>query len=416
MTDVELDTFDDGPYTEGFDEVEDSGEAEGQAEEETAAQEEQTEEVDADSQVNLLEEKEDEESEESEEDEEEDGEDEDEDSEEDEESESDEDGEDEESETPTPTGPEVKMLKAFSEGKRYEVPQNATIQTKVNGKSELVTIQELKDNYSGKVSYEEKFSKLDERDKSVSEREQGFTKQQEQLSHDLNEIGTRVKSALEGKGNPLEPLNYLLDLVGINTVHYNKMTMDFLQRDFESFEMMTPSEREAHWASKENTYLKNKQESSAQTQAARQAETERQQQVESMREAHGVSEEEYQSALKNLQSQGVDKITPEMTVRAAKITPIMAEVTQALDPYLDRLSDDKADDLAIQFANDLADDPNLTIDFVKEFLAEQFEVEDIVSEIKDKVDTTSSKTKVSKTKGSPKKEAHSYESFDDFDY
>ncbi len=98
---------------------------------------------------------------------------------------------------------------------------------------------------------------------------------------------------MEGEVDPLSGFNYLLDLMGINSVKYNRTMREHLSEEFGIFSEMTDSEKQAYWTQKENDYLVNKQESARKKSEEAQALTERDQRVTQLREAHGVSEDDY---------------------------------------------------------------------------------------------------------------------------
>jgi hypothetical protein len=406
-----LDTFEDGDYTTGAVEEGEFSEAEEQTEEEAPTQEEESEEVDTDSQVSMLEENEDEETEEEEEESEEEEEESDDG---DEEEGSDEDGDDGEEEVTPPTGPEVKSLRMFKDDKRYEVPEDATVPVKIDGKTHKVSLTDLRDNYSGKVAYDEKFSKLTEERNELESNQVKYKEDVEVLTKDMTEIANRIKAGLDRSGDPLAPLNYLLDAAGLNSVEYNKIVLEAYGQKLEALTSMTDSERAAYWASEENKFLKDRQESLTRTQVDRQAQEDQIRLVESTRQAHGVSEEDYNSAMEQLQREGfsTEELTPDVISKAAVLLPLTHEAYDAIEPYRDQMGQEEADNLVQHIAADMAKDPSFTIDQVKEFLAEQFEVEEIVAEIQQKT----GKTKTPEVKRKTKKSEERLESFEDFDY
>ena len=409
----ELDTFEDGSYTEGP--MEEDGnsqeESQGQSTEETPVQTEKKEEVDSDSQVSLLDEKEDtgtkegEEKKEENTDKSEEGDKkEDEDSKSEESSSKSDDGKDDGS-----TEEEVRTIKAFSNGKQYEIPENLEIKTKVDGKWEKPTLQELKDNYSGKVAYDKKFSELGEESKAFKQEAQKHYQEIEALTGHLRTIRELTDKGLAGEEDVLSGMNYLLDLMGINTVQYNKAVFNRMASELDVYSEMTEAEREAHWVKKENEYLVKQQESLRSRSKEEQTQAEFQNRVKSLREAHGISEEDYVSAQEDLIAEGVENITPEMVAKAASLKPLLIQADDLIDPYLDQLSDKEADDLSVEIATTMFNSPEITVDQIKQLLAEEYKVDAIVDDIIKK--TGKPEEVVPKTV--PPKQG--YESFEDWD-
>jgi len=393
---MELDTFEDGAYTDGPEDdstfESDGGSTdgeereEGQTDETASVQTEETESIDSDSQVNLLDEKEEsgtkEEAKDTEKksdksDEEAKGSDED--------SESKSDNKDDAGKNDGEIAADVRTIKAFSDGKQYEIPENAEIKTKVDGKWEKVTLTDLKDNYSGKVAYDEKFSSMNEERKAFSEERDTYAKEISGIKEHFVNIRQLTDAGMKGEVDPLSSVNYLLDLMGVNTLDYNKAMYNHMAEEFDIYSDMTENERESYWTKKENTYLVKKQESLTKNQGEQQAQAELNTRITNLRETHSVSEEDYVSAEQDLKAENFENITPEAVVEAARLKPLLSQADTAIEPYLDQLSDDEAYDLSIEIATTVFNNPNMSFDQVKRALAETYEVEDIVSEIEKKV-------------------------------
>jgi len=390
------DTFEDGPYTDGpMDELESfddegavSGEEdgeEGQSTEEKSVQTEEPEDFDTDSQVNLLDEKEDAGTEKKEEGSEKGNSKEDEKSEKsDEDSESDESPENDASKDVRDTAEDIRNLKAFRDGKQYEIPEDAQIQVKVNGKSEKVSLTDLRDNYSGKVAYDEKFSTLTEERNHFKSEKESYNAEIETIKEHFGNIRQLTERGMSGEVDPVSSMNYMLDLMGINTVDYNKAMFNHMSEEFDMYAQMTESERDAHWTKRENAYLVKKQESLTTRQAEEKTQADLNQHVNSLREAHSISEEDYVSAENDLKSENFQGITPEKIVQAAKLKPLLSQADDMLGKYSEQLTDEEYNTVSVDIATTMLNTPELTVDQVKLALAEQFEVESIMTEIEKK--------------------------------
>lgn len=425
MQNEEVDTFDDGPYTNGPMEEEMSAEAEmsddgdfdvessteGQDSEEETEQAQEPEDFDTDSQVNLLDEKEELGVEKGKEDEEKaDDKGDEKDKEGDEDPKSDDNPEADAAKDAGDAPEDVRTLKAFRDGKRYEIPEDAEIKVKVNGKSEKVTLTELRDNYSGKVAYDEKFSKFSEDKKGFEADRDTYEQEIDGIRTHLGEVAGLVKKAMSGEANPTDAMGYLLDLMGADTLQYNKALYENMADEFDLYSQMTEVERDSFWTKKENEYLVKKQESLTKTQSDVKSREEYGQKVHSLREAHGVSEENYVSAEQDLKAEG-EEVTPEKVIAAAKLTPLFDTAEGLIEPYLEQMTDTEAAGMIREIAVTMLKTPELTINQVKTLLAEQYEVEDVLSEINAK----SAKTKTNIVKNVRSNQAPDHlESFDDF--
>ena len=432
MVDTTIDTFEDGEYTEGpyeesveeAEEVEmmsdqdDSGQEESEGEERQAAEkvesfDDEGEEIDPDSQVNNLEtkedtgveekkaesDKEDEKSAKSDEDE---G--------------SDAESKDDATDDAGKDAEPVRTIKAFQDGKRYEVPEEATVKVKVAGKSEKVSIAELRDNYSGKVAWEDKFNKLSEERQSFDTEREQYQAEIDTVRQEFGQIRNLINEGLKGEVDPTSAFTYLLDLMGFNSVQYNKTMREHLSSEMEIYNEMTDAEKDAYWYKKERDYLTDKQESAAKRSQETQAQQERSQKIAQLRETHGVSEDDYLSAYKELEEMGKtpEEISPELVVQTAKLIPLMDAAEELMEPYKDQLDSEEEDRFIRQIAVTMYESPDITIEDVKAHLAKEFEVEDVVAQLETKI------REPEKAEGSSirtkKNTVHEYESWDDFDY
>lgn len=421
---MEIETFDDGNYVDSLDDANledqdswgeeedsndswdeedtDSGEEEGEEEERNR------DEIDEDSTLNMLEESEDKKTEK---DEEEDS-DKDEDSEKtDEDSESDELSKDDVGADADSSSEGVRILKAFKDGKEYEVPEDATIRVKVDGKWQKVPVTELRDNYAGKVAYDEKFSALSKDRNEFKKESEQYQQEISSLRDHLINIRQLTEKGMRGEVSPNSAMNYLLDLMQINTVDYNKAVLANSADEFGEYLQMTEFEREAYWAKKENEYLVRKQESSMRKSREEQTQAEFRSKLNQLREAHGISEDDYVSAETDLKSQNVKDITPELVVQAAKLKPLVSTAQDLIEEYLDQMSDDEANELVVEISTSMLKNPRLSPQKVKQLLAAQFHVEKIKNSLEKKGVLKKEQKVVSKKSSKPTKEI---ESFDDF--
>ena len=305
---------------------------------------------------------------------------------------------------------DIRNIKAFREGKAYEVPEDAAINVKIAGKSEKVSIKDLRDNYSGKVAYDEKFSQFDTERKSFETEKATYETEIGEVRGEMNKVRDLVVKAQAGEGHPIDGFNYLLDLMGVNSVHYEKQMMEQLFDEYSVFNEMSDAERNSYWLQKENKYLVDKQESEKTRSSASKAQVEQTAHINSVREAHNVSEDDFYSAYDSLVESGKENITPELVAQTAKLNPLMDIGEEVMAKYEDQLSTDEMDNMVREVAITLYENPEFTVEDIKSILAEELEVETLVTEI-------ASKRKAPEVLKNipPAKKAHEYDSFDDWD-
>jgi hypothetical protein len=402
-----LDTFDDGNYTTDDGEI-DVQDQESQSDQEDGQGSKGAKKVDTNSQVAALEDQEEKAAEREKED-----------SEGDKKSD-DSDEESENSETDDadaqPEAPafEGKAVKIFKDGKAFEVPQDGAIRVKVDGKNEVVPVQELINNYSGKQSWDKKFTEL-------SNEKASYVKEKQQYEEEKNYIATQIQSAreiavkaLQGETAPIDFVNNLLDLMNIDQYNFNKSLRQQLFQEFEVYADMTEAEREAYELRQKNAFLERKHETSREQFERQKAQEELEFKVANLRQTHGVSEEQFVSALNDLTELGMADPSPEQIVRYAAMVEPTQTAESLVKPYLDQMSDEAADKLIVSIAKELYEDKSLTPEQVKQYLAEEFEVDSIVSELNERASAHAGKP----VKGSntSRNSSNGVESFDDFDW
>lgn len=419
MTDETLDTFDEGTYTEGdagLDTFDDGSYTEGPMDEkeEVTSKSQKTqsrqkgEEVDSDSQVSQLDEKEEKESEDDEEKS----------NKRNEEAKSDDKkSNDIKSDKDTSTDKNAplagKTIKAFQDGKRYEVPQDAEVKVKIDGKNVKVPVQELINNYSGKESWDKKFSELNEERTQYRQERDQYDQEKQYIQQLLGSTRDLAVKALSGEANPLDFVNNLLDEMNLNSYDFHRALRESMSEEISLYNEMTEIEREAFELKQKTDYLERKQETSARSLADQQAQEELIQRVDHLRQTHGVSEEQYVAAFNDLSELGHRELTAEQIVRYAAMVEPTTRAESLVTPYIDQLDDDSFDTLVVDIAQQLYKDKSLTDEQVKRFLAEEFEVEDILNDLEEKgIREDTSKYSYS----SRQESTGDLESFDDFDY
>lgn len=401
-----LDTFDEGVYTEGpMDEAVEETATEEQSTEEVSEQTETEEKVDEDPQVNMLDNNEEKAEEEAPKEPKADGEG------DKVEQKADSDGEEQNTENDGDSAEEVRNLKASRGGKQYEIPEDAEFKVKVNGKWEKVPLTELRDNYSGKVAYDEKFQELNSQAKTFKAEKENYDSQIEMIKGQLTEVAKLMRGSIEGENSPMEGIEYLIDVMGGNALQYKKAMYGHMAQELEMYAHMTEAERDAFWVRQENEYLTKRQESLEKQSSERQTQAESERELAELREAHGISAEDYDSIAEDLREGGLENMTPEDIIHGYKLKPLMLEADRLLEPYRDQMGDEEFESVCIEIATTMLDTPDMSIDQIKKILAEEFEVDDIVSTLVEKTETSETKNV-----SAPSPKSNHLESFDDFDY
>lgn len=177
---------------------------------------------------------------------------------------------------------EVKRLKAKFGEEIFELPADATITHKVDGQDVEVSVQQALNDYSGKVSWDKKFSEID-RDKKA------FMAEKQNHQARVAEFKRLVS---DDKLDPMEAIKFVLDQAGVRKDTYFKRIKESLMPDIESYLNMDEHEREAFNAQEENKFLRDELESVNQSKARQQTEKELHNQLTVIRETHKLQDEE----------------------------------------------------------------------------------------------------------------------------
>lgn len=314
---------------------------------------------------------------------------------------------------PEQEGPKGKTFKAKVGDDRVEIPDDALIRVKVDGKFEEVSLNDLARNYNGKQSWESKRSEVDNELKTYRAEKESFSKEKEAVASHLTTVVELVDKALKGEANPFDAVNYLLDLTGKNTLDYQKAALNNLMDEVENLQSMDDVERELYWQKKEAEYLKKQLESSKGMSDTLHKSREQENQTKSLRDAHGISEEQFASAQAELTDLGVNDITPEKVVQYAKVIPYVQKGEDMVKPFLEDIGEARVDGVVQIVAESL-----MSGEFTEAEIIETLEntygvgaiatkkIQDYAVKSKEK---DQEKLKVGKTP------AESIESFDDFD-
>lgn len=262
---------------------------------------------------------------------------------------------------------DVKKLKAKFGDTELEVPLEAMIEHTVDGQPVQVSIDELRNNYSGKVAYDKKFTELDVERRQFKAERGALDQAAEEFvtmasSKDVN--ATAILTKLGQLANMENPLQFVRDL------------RSKLEADFKARMSMSEEGRKAADLVEENEFLRQGQASRQATEAEQAQRAATLAKVAEVREARGMSEEVFKSTLDEILSEGIvpeESITPEyvgdwymatkaydkaeasLTALASKDNPevdgkVVAELARIIknDPSI---SDERIGTLAAAFMN-----------------------------------------------------------------
>lgn len=314
---------------------------------------------------------------------------------------------------------DVKTIKIKSEdGKDFEVPLNATVKTKVKGKNEFVTIEELKSSYSGQKAWTEEIETAKQKASDADFKVQKLNEEKQEIAGHLEKIAAMLDKE---DGDPLAALYYLVDFTGRDVNNYSKRVFDFMENQVQGLSEMDEVERELYWKKKELDAVNNNQAAKAEETREREAQRDLESRINRLRESQGISEQQFVEAFNELVHLGLkaEQIKPEQAIEYAVLKPFAEKAEAITHQFNEDLGDDDLDSLTAEITNVLRRNPEKSAEDALEIAAKilGFEIESVddhIDNLNDKIidDTTPSPSDELKVK--PKKEDE-IESFDDFD-
>ena len=215
--------------------------------------------------------------------------------------------------------PKKKTYKAKSKDKELDLDEDAMFTVKVDGKDIEVPVKEILGNYSGKVSWDKKFSEL-------SNEKMKFRKENESLgkSKDL------IKQIFTEK-DPTLRMFKMAEMAGVSPIEFRKAYYDENIKALESYANMSDDEKKAADLEFENSYLRYQTETRDKSLASEQAQAALKKKTDELLATRAINEAEfvdYYDKLSGLaDADGTIQILRQGTQVKEKLTPdLIAEV------------------------------------------------------------------------------------------
>lgn len=332
-----------------------------------------------------------------------------------------------ESDKPEDTGakPKGKTIRLKNGDEAIDLDPMATVPVKVKGRKVFVSLQELRDNFSGHKAWTEEITAAKTKQADLESQVEDFTAQKEQTKAHFAKIGNMLHEGFENpEADPLAAMKYLVDLSGRNVLEFEKRMMEHYGNLAHNFSDMGESEQELYWTQRENQILKDNQTARQRQLEERKASEQRDQELASVREKYGISDEDYSTTERELNDLGYDlkEVTPEQVSKYAALKPLVEESTELCSQFEDDLSDDEMDALIAGTADTMHKYPELDKIESLRISAKRlgFDLtseEDMVNDLKQKTREPNDRLDRSseEAKRAVKAKNDAYESFDDFE-
>jgi len=301
-------------------------------------------------------------------------------------------------------------------GDASDIDLDSTVKIKVNGKNEIVSLKDLRDNYSGKVSYDSKFESLQAEKTSLENDSVQFKAERDEMVDHIKNIASMLDD--ENK-SPFDALNYLVDMSGRSTLDFNKKVMAHMADEVRNLDGMDEVERELYWNKKELDAVRSNQAAKDEKLTTSNAQREKTERITQLRESQGVTESQFVQSHKELKELGYEdnQVTAESIVNYAVMKPHYETAETVCQEYEDDLSDNENEKLISTVANTLKNYPKISeekaLETALNLLGWDYEKENDFKELNDKAPEQRQASK--KKSGSYEYGKQSHEELDLFD-
>lgn len=201
---------------------------------------------------------------------------------------------------------EKKAIKAKLGDKEIDLDPDALIPVKINGKEELVSLNELRADKAGKVEWDKRFTQLD--------------KERKEFKAKTGQISEKITNIFK-ETDPEMKLYRMAELAGQDPMTFRNKWLEDGTKLLEKWYAMSDAEKEADAKDFENKILKRKLESRESEDKVKHSLSELDQKVSALRKAHNVSEELFIARYDELEAMSQSgnfkqEITPEFIVES----------------------------------------------------------------------------------------------------
>ena len=190
---------------------------------------------------------------------------------------------------------EIKKLIAKYGEDELEIAANAIFKHKVDGEEVDVELQELLNNYSGKVSYDKKFQEFSSQKKDFDEYKNKYDNDIKQINSYINDFAQKFR-----QNDALGALEYFAEFAGMKPYEFRRELLNQLVPEMERRSVMTEDQIKAEELAFQNEYLMRQHESAQKQSQEQQALRELENEIVKVQEAHGISDEDFEKAYNEL--------------------------------------------------------------------------------------------------------------------
>ena len=195
---------------------------------------------------------------------------------------------------------EIKKLIARYGDKEMEIAANSLFSHKVDGEEVDVELQELLNNYSGKISYDKKFQEFSNEKKDFQAYKDQYDTEIKQINGYINDFAQKFR-----QNDALGALEYFAEFAGMKPYEFKRELLNQLVPEMERRVNMTEDQIKAEELMMQNEYLMRQQESAQAQLREQQALQELENEIVNVQEAHGMSDDDFEQAYSELRDSDV---------------------------------------------------------------------------------------------------------------
>jgi len=218
-----------------------------------------------------------------------------------------------------------------------EIAANAIFKHKVDGEEVDVELQELLNNYSGKISYDKKFQEF-------SNTKKEFENYKTQYDNDIDAISKYVNTFRQkmSSENPMEALDYFAEFSGMKPHEFRRKLVNAMIPEVNRVSQMSADQYRNEYLKAENNYLQRQQESENARLQAEQSNKELLNEIRQVQEAHNMTEESFLESFQELTQSGYEgEITPQAVAEYHMHSQAFSKADSILSQVNQNLSNDQ---------------------------------------------------------------------------
>lgn len=273
----------------------------------------------------------------------------------------------EEKKVPAPKGKRL-SLKVGEE--TFAIDNTATIPHKVDGKVVDVPVQELLNNYSGKVAWDKRMNEVNVKNQEIVRKAQEVEQRESRLTAQAKEVMDIVN---DPEKNPMEALYKLVDLQNGDRYDFWERSFKTQLEELSTVLGMKEVERRAYFLEKKNEFLTQQTEKRKTADAESQKLNRYREQANALRKSYGVNETQYVEAYEEIKSWGYEPkdISEKQIVEWASIKPHKQTLDPLMEQYREAIDEDSFGELQFKLSTYLRDGQE-TLESIAEQLEEAF--------------------------------------------